>query len=101
MRWPVQLLRVAPIWGRASCSSRSSSTPASPPSHRAPALRIRAAALLAILAFTRDRLPRDRGLYLHLLVLATLMNAVPFVLFAYGETEVSSLLAGIFNSLRR
>ena len=27
------------------------------------------------------------------------MNAVPFVLFAYGETEVSSLLAGIFNSL--
>ena len=29
-----------------------------------------AAALLAMLAFTRDRLPRDRGLYLHLLVLA-------------------------------
>ena len=27
------------------------------------------------------------------------MNAVPFLLFAYGETEVSSLLAGIFNSL--
>jgi drug/metabolite transporter (DMT)-like permease len=60
-----------------------------------------AAALLALLAFTRDRLPRDRGLWLHLLVLATLMNAVPFVLFAYGETEVSSLLAGIFNSLSR
>ena len=58
-----------------------------------------AAALLAMLAFTRDRLPRDRGVWLHLLVVAALMNAVPFVLFAYGETEVSSLLAGIFNSL--
>jgi drug/metabolite transporter (DMT)-like permease len=26
------------------------------------------------------------------------MNGLPFVLFAYGETEVSSLLAGIFNA---
>ena len=27
------------------------------------------------------------------------MNAAPFLLFAYGETQVSSLLAGIFNAL--
>jgi drug/metabolite transporter (DMT)-like permease len=58
-----------------------------------------AAALLAVLAVTRDRLPRDRGLYRHLVVVAALMNAAPFLLFAYGETEVSSLLAGIFNAL--
>jgi drug/metabolite transporter (DMT)-like permease len=58
-----------------------------------------APALLLILALMRDRLPRERGLYLHLLLIATLMNALPFALFAYGETEVSSLLAGIINAL--
>ena len=58
-----------------------------------------AAALLAVLAATGDRLPRERGLYRHLVVVAALMNAAPFLLFAYGETEVSSLLAGIFNAL--
>src|SRR4051794_26158187 len=55
--------------------------------------------LLLILAATRDRLPRDRALWKHLVVLGALMNAAPFALFAYGETEVSSLLAGIFNAL--
>src|SRR3954471_2757664 len=55
--------------------------------------------LLLILAITRDRLPRDRAFWGHVLVLGTLMNAAPFALFAYGETEVSSLLAGIFNAL--
>lgn len=57
-----------------------------------------ALALLAILRARGERLPRDRTLWKHLCVVATLMNAVPFVFFAYGETEVSSLLAGIFNA---
>src|SRR4051794_41916927 len=55
--------------------------------------------LLLILVITKDRLPRDRAFWGHVLVLGTLMNAAPFALFAYGETEVSSLLAGIFNAL--
>ena len=29
--------------------------------------------------------------------MAALMNVVPFVLFSYGETQVSSILAGIIN----
>ena len=56
------------------------------------------AMLLAILAITRDRLPRGE-VWRHLAVLALLSNTVPFVLFAYGETEVSSLLAGIINAV--
>ena len=100
MRWPVQLVLVALIWGASFMFIKVELDAGIAPLHIA-LLRcvFGAAALLAMLAFTRDRLPRDRGLYLHLLVLAALMNAVPFVLFAYGETEVSSLLAGIFNSL--
>jgi drug/metabolite transporter (DMT)-like permease len=57
-----------------------------------------AAALLLILRVRGEAFPRDRALLRHLVVVAGLMNAVPFVLFAYGETEVSSLLAGIFNA---
>ena len=100
MRWPVQLFLVALIWGASFMFIKVELDAGIAPLHIA-LLRCAfgAAALLAILAFTRDRLPRDRGLYLHLLVLAAFMNALPFVLFAYGETEVSSLLAGIFNSL--
>jgi drug/metabolite transporter (DMT)-like permease len=100
VRWPVQLVLVALIWGASFMFIKVELDAGIAPLHVA-LLRcvFGAAALLAMLAFTRDRLPRDRGLWLHLLVVAGLMNAVPFVLFAYGETEVSSLLAGIFNSL--
>jgi drug/metabolite transporter (DMT)-like permease len=100
VRWPVQLLLLALIWGASFMFIKVELDAGIAPLHVA-LLRcvFGAAALLATLAVSRDRLPRDRGLYLHLLVLAALMNAVPFVLFAYGETQVSSLLAGIFNSL--
>jgi drug/metabolite transporter (DMT)-like permease len=100
VRWQVQLLLLALVWGASFMFIKVELEAGIAPLHIA-LLRCAfgAAALLVMLAFTRDRLPRDRRLYLHLLVLAALMNAVPFVLFAYGETEVSSLLAGIFNSL--
>jgi drug/metabolite transporter (DMT)-like permease len=100
VRWPVQLVLLALIWGASFMFIKVELDAGIAPLHVA-LLRcvFGAAALLATLVLTRDRLPRDRSLYPHLLVIATLMNAVPFALFAYGETEVSSLLAGIFNSL--
>jgi drug/metabolite transporter (DMT)-like permease len=57
-----------------------------------------ALALVAILIVRRDRLPRGRRVWLHLFLIATLFNSVPFALFAFGETEVSSVVAGISNS---
>jgi len=100
VRWPAQLGLVALIWGASFMFIKVELDAGLAPVHVA-WLRCAfgAAALLIILALTRDRLPRDRGLYLHLLVIASLMNAAPFLLFAYGETEVSSLLAGIINAL--
>jgi drug/metabolite transporter (DMT)-like permease len=57
-----------------------------------------ALALLAVLAVTRDRLPRDPRLWGHLAVVAAVSSAVPFTLFGYGEQRVSSVLAGIWNA---
>ena len=100
MRWPVQLLLVALIWGASFMFIKVELDDGIAPVHIA-FLRCAfgALTLLVILAVTRARLPRDRAFWGHLLVLGTLMNAAPFALFAYGETEVSSLLAGIFNAL--
>jgi drug/metabolite transporter (DMT)-like permease len=54
--------------------------------------------LLVLLWVRRDRLPRDPATWGHLAVAALLLNAVPFTLYAYGETHVSSIVAGIFNA---
>ncbi|MFI6705184.1 DMT family transporter [Nonomuraea sp. NPDC050478] len=57
-----------------------------------------ALALLAVCALRRERLPRDRTVWGHALVVAALLNAVPFTFLAYGETLVSSVLAGVWNA---
>ena len=100
MRWPVQLVLLGLIWGASFMFIKVELDAGLAPVHVA-FLRcaLGGPALLLILAATKDRLPRDRALWRHLLVLGALMNAAPFLLFAYGETEVSSLLAGIFNAL--
>ncbi|GID96314.1 DMT family transporter [Amorphoplanes digitatis] len=54
--------------------------------------------LLAVLAVTRDRLPRDARLWGHLAVVALLGVVLPFTLFGFGEQRVSSVLAGIWNA---
>ena len=46
----------------------------------------------------RVRLPRSRRLWAHAAIVAGLHNAVPFTLFAFGETQVSSVLAGVWNA---
>ncbi|TDC76679.1 DMT family transporter [Streptomyces hainanensis] len=57
-----------------------------------------ALALAAITVARRDRLPRDRATWGHAMVVALLLNSVPFSLLAFGETRVSSLLAGVLNA---
>ncbi len=43
-------------------------------------------------------LPRDRAAWGHALAVAAMTNAAPFALFAFGETRVSSVLAGVWNA---
>ena len=44
-------------------------------------------------------LPKGRMIWLHLWVVALLLNVIPGFLFAYAETEVTSILAGIINAV--
>ncbi len=58
-----------------------------------------ASALLVATATTGSPLPRRASTWRHLAVLALLLNSLPFTLFAFGETEISSVLAGIINAM--
>ncbi|MGW1772223.1 DMT family transporter [Streptomyces sp. NPDC002104] len=48
--------------------------------------------------FARQRLPRGRALWGHVLVAAFFCNALPFALFAIGQRSVDSGLAGVLNA---
>jgi drug/metabolite transporter (DMT)-like permease len=54
--------------------------------------------LLVICAVTRSPLSRDRSTWGHAAVVALLANTTPFVLLAYGEQHVDSVLAGLINA---
>lgn len=58
-----------------------------------------ALALGVVVAATRQRLSTDPRLWAHNAVIAAVGTAAPFSLFAYGEQRVSSVLAGIWNSV--
>ncbi|MEO6941605.1 MAG: DMT family transporter [Terrimesophilobacter sp.] len=47
----------------------------------------------------RHRLPRERIVYLHFVVIATLNCVIPHLLFAWAEQHISSGLAAIYNSV--
>jgi drug/metabolite transporter (DMT)-like permease len=57
-----------------------------------------AVALLAVVAVTRQRLPREAAVWGHLAVVAVLLCVAPFSLFARAELHVSSGLASIYNA---
>jgi drug/metabolite transporter (DMT)-like permease len=58
-----------------------------------------AIALVVVVLLTRDRLSRDLRFWGHNAVVAVLGVAVPFALFGFGEQRISSVLAGIWNSV--
>jgi drug/metabolite transporter (DMT)-like permease len=96
--WQLSFVALGAIWG---CSflfiklGLASFTPVEVAFGR---LAIGATVLLLIARATRTPLPRLRSTWRHLAVVALLFCSVPFTLFAWGETQVSSILAGIINS---
>lgn len=52
-----------------------------------------------VMIIGRHRLPRERIVYLHFLVIAITNAVIPHLLFAWAEQHVSSGLAAIYNSV--
>ncbi len=96
--WQLSFVALGAIWG---CSflfiklGLASFTPVQVAFGR---LVIGAAVLLLIARATGTPLPRRRSTWRHLAVVGLLFCSIPFTLFAWGETQVSSNLAGIINS---
>lgn len=93
-----RLLALSAIWGSSFLFIKVALEDLSPVQIVAARIAIAAAMLVALLYAGGERLPRGRGLYRSLTVMAVIGNVAPFSLIAWGEQEVSSSLASILNS---
>jgi drug/metabolite transporter (DMT)-like permease len=62
-------------------------------------LMLGAVTLAVLMAITRTRLPRERVVYLHFVVIGLFGCALPYLLFAWAEQYVTSGLASIYNAV--
>lgn len=97
-QWVYAFGALAVIWGCSFAFIQIGLRALSPVQVAAGRLGLGAAALLIVAAVTHTRLPRSRNTWVHLTVVAAVLNAVPFTLFAYGQQHISSVLAGIINA---
>ena len=97
--WPASFVILGAIWGCSFWWIKLGLRAVSPLDVAFARLAAGAVALLVVAALTRTRLPRRTATWGHLFVLAVFLNSAPFTLFAYGETHISAVLAGIINAL--
>src|ERR1051326_8097053 len=94
----LRLIALALIWGSSFLWIMLCLRSFSPAWIVAIRLALGAAVLASILRATHERLPVGRDVWLHLGVAALFANVVPFALFAFGERQVDSAIAGMLNS---
>ena len=58
-----------------------------------------AATLLLIAKWRGHSMPKDPMIRFHLWVVAVLLNVIPGIFYAWAETVVTSVLAGIINAV--
>ena len=95
--WQVAFVVLAAIWGCSFYFIKLGLGGLNPVQVAFVRCLVGATTLVLITFVSRSRLPRRASTWRHLFVMAALMNVLPFVLFSYGETQVSSILAGIVN----
>jgi drug/metabolite transporter (DMT)-like permease len=89
---------LATVWGASFLFIKVGLRGLSPTQVASSRLWFGALALVAIASVRRRPLPRRPAVYGHLLVVGLLLCVLPFTLFAYGETRISSSLASILNA---
>jgi drug/metabolite transporter (DMT)-like permease len=97
--WQVSFVLLATTWGCSFWWIKLGLEYLSPIELAFTRVSLGALALLITCVFTKTHLPRHRSTWRHLAVVAILLNSVPFALYAYGETHLSSILAGLINAM--
>jgi drug/metabolite transporter (DMT)-like permease len=93
-----QYLALALVWGASFLFIKVGLEGLSPTQVVLGRLTAGASALVLVTLLTRRPLPRDPVVWAHLLVVALLLCVVPFLLFSWAETRISSGLASIYNA---
>ncbi len=96
--WLPAFIALSAIWGSSFLFIKVALRAVPPIDVALVRVAVGAAVLGCVLAAQRVALPRRRSTWGHLAVLALIGNALPFTLIAYGETRISSVLAGIWNA---
>lgn len=94
----VRLLSLAVIWGSNFLWIKLALRGLSPVQIVLVRLWLGAVILMAFVSATKRRLPRGAGVWAHLGVAALFASVIPYLLFAYGEQQVDSALAGVLNA---
>ncbi|MER7672891.1 DMT family transporter [Kitasatospora sp. NPDC096128] len=98
-RWWPDFMALSAIWGASFALIKVAVDAGVPPVWVALWRSLLGAGTLwAVLLLRGERAPRDRALWGHSAAVAVLLNTVPFTLFSFGETRVSSVLAGVLNA---
>jgi drug/metabolite transporter (DMT)-like permease len=96
--WKIPFVALAAIWGASFLFIKVGVEALAPLQVAFARCAIGAAVLGVWLAATRERVPRDAGLLGHMAMAGLLFCAVPFSLFSWAETHVTSVVAGIWNA---
>jgi drug/metabolite transporter (DMT)-like permease len=96
--WQAQFVLLAAIWGSSFLFIKVIGEHWPPIDVALGRVALGALTLLVFLAWRRRRLPSGLAVWAHLAVAGVLVNVAPFTLIAYGETKVSSVLAGLWNA---
>lgn len=95
--WQLKFAALALMWGMSFLFMKVADESLAPLQVALGRMIFGALALGTVLAIRRERLPGRVRIWAHLALVALLLNAVPFSLFAYAEQRIPSALAGIGN----
>jgi drug/metabolite transporter (DMT)-like permease len=96
--WRTQFLLLAAIWGSSFLFIKVLDRHWSPLWVCFGRVTLGAAALVVVMLLRGERLSADRRLWAHCAVAALCFNTISWTLFAYGETHVTSIVAGLWNA---
>ena len=97
LSWQIRLVLLAAVWGSSFLFIKVGLRSFAPLHVALGRMIFGTTVLLAFLVLRREPLPHGRRVWGQLAFAGLFGNTLPFFLFAWGETKVSSALAGIWN----